>query len=254
MVRQQLFIGAALIVGAAIGFLAHLDGGDAAAVAPQGEMPSESKPIADNGSAATVASLRARISDLEARLASAEASAKSESAAEKVAESDPPPPGRNPGRDFRAHMEAMKKNDPARYAQMTNRFAQMRSHQLARQQSKLDFLSSIDVSGMDAASQKTHNDLQDAIVRLEELRDRMHQESLSDEDRKTIFEEMRKTEHELRRLGSAERNNLLSEMAKSMGLEGEAVTDATRMVNEIITATESRGFGRPPPGGPHGGR
>ena len=255
MVRQQLFIGAALIVGAAIGFFAHPEGGNAAAVAPQGETPSGSKPIADNGSAATVASLRARISDLEARLASAEANAKSESAAEKVAEFAPPQPGRNPGSDFRAHMEAMKKNDPARYAQMTNRFAQMRSHQLARQQSKLDFLSSIDVSGMDAASQKTHNDLQDAIVRLEELRERMHKEDLSDEDRKSIFEEMRETEHELRRLGAAERNNLLSEMVRSMGLEGEAVNDATRMVNEIITATESRGFGRPPPqGGPHGGR
>ena len=103
--------------------------------------------------------------------------------------------------------------------------------------------------GMDAAAQKTHHDLQDAIVKVEELRDRLHQADLSEEDRRTVFEEMRGTERELHQLGLAERNNLLFEMARSMGLEGEAVHDAARMVSEIISATESRGFGRPPRGG-----
>lgn len=254
MVRQQLFIGAALIAGAAIGFIARPVGDGASAVSQEKE-PAAAKPIDDNGRASTEASLRARIADLEARLARAEAAA-AEPRSEKVAEAAPNPPGGGPRGDFRAHMEEMKKNDPARYAQMTNRFAQMRKHHLARQQSKLDFLSSLDVSGMDAAGQKTHNDLQDAIVRLEDLRERMHQEDLSDEDRRSTFEEIRAAEQDLQRLGSAERNNLLLEMAKSMGLEGDAVNDAARMVNEIISATETRGFGRPPRGGggPRGGR
>jgi len=255
MVRQQLFIGAALIAGAAIGFFAHPSGDGSSVAAPGEDAPSAAKSIANNGDAATLASLRARISELESKLASVAASEKSGAGSEKVDEAGPRP-GRNPGADFRAHMEELKKNDPVRYAQMTNRFAQMRSHQLARQQSKLDFLSSIDVSGMTAEAQKTHNDLQDAIVKLEDLRERMHQEDISDEDRDAVLREIWDTERNLRQLGLAERNNLLFEMAKSMGLEGEAVNDAARMVSEIISATETRGFGRPPPGGrgPRGGR
>ena len=249
MVRQQLFIGAALLAGAAIGFFAH-PGGDAKQDgAPKDAEPAaSSRPIADNGRSATIASLRARVAELEAKLARLESAAKAEPVPEKDASAERRPE-RNPGADFRAHMEELKKNDPARYAQITNRFAQMRSHQLARQQSKLDFLSSIDVSGMDAAAQKTHYDLQDAIVKVEDLRDRLHQADLSDEERRAVFDEMREKEHELQRLGLAERNNLLFEMARSMGLEGEAVNDAARMVSEIISATESRGFGRPPRGG-----
>lgn len=255
MVKHQLFIGAALVVGAAIGFFARPVGNDSAPAEPSDTKPAAAKPIADNGRAATEASLRARIADLEARLARAEAAADEKPEAEKVAESAPRPP-MGPRGDFRAYMEEIKKNDPARYAQMTNRFAQMRRHQLARQQSKLDFLSSLDVSGMGSEAQKTHNDLQDAIVKLEELRERMHQEDISDEDRRSVFEEIREAEHDLRRLGALERNNLLVEMAKSMGLEGDAANDAARMVTEIITATESSGFGRPPHGGrmPRGGK
>ena len=85
-------------------------------------------------------------------------------------------------------------------------------------------------------------------IRLEGMKFRAHV-GTTDEERRAVFDEMREKEHELQRLGLAERNNLLFEMARSMGLEGEAVNDAARMVSEIISATESRGFGRPPRGG-----
>ena len=250
MVRQQLFIGAALVVGAAIGFFAKTSVEEARPAAPVSDDTVQAKLIEDKGAASIEASLRARIADLEARLASAEGRDVGERA-DKVAESAPPAPPR--GGDFRARMEEMKKNDPAGYAQMTNRFAQMRQRQLERQQAKLDFLSSVDVSRMSEAAQKTHGDLQDAIVRVEDLRDRLHQADLSDKERGEVFEELMKTEREINRLNAAERRNLLAETAKAIGLKGDDRKVFLDTVGEIIKATDGGGF-RPPHGGRRGGR
>lgn len=250
MVRQQLFIGAALVAGAAIGFFAKTSVEAERPAASVRSDTAQAKLIEDKGASSIEASLRARIADLEARLASVEGQDYG-AVADKVAEAAPPAPPR--GGDFRARMEEMKKNDPARYAQMTNRFAQMRQHQLERQQAKLDFLSSVDVSRMGESAQKTHGDLQDAIVRVEDLRDRLHQENLSDKEREEVFGEIMKTEREINRLNAAERRNLLAETAKEVGLKGDVRKAFLDTVGEIIKATDGGGF-RPPHGGRRGGR
>ena len=66
MIRQQLFIGAALIVGVAIGFFVQPEPEKPEASNPKAE--ETSAPIPDRGVAAVVESLRARIRDLERRL------------------------------------------------------------------------------------------------------------------------------------------------------------------------------------------
>jgi len=164
-------------------------------------------------------------------------------------------PGRPRGNP-REWMENIKKTDPARYAQMTNRFAQWRIRRAEHARTKIDFLSSIDTSHMSAAAQKTHDELQDLIARREEIEEQLHQEDLSDADRDKLMKEMWQTHHELQRLNGEERKNLIEETARNLGFEGEAAQEISTTIQDVIQATDTWGGGRrhgPPPGGGPGG-
>ena len=145
-------------------------------------------------------------------------------------------------------MEEMKKRDPERYTQMTNRFAQWRRSRAERAQGKIGFLSSIDTSHMSAGAKKTHADLQKLIAKSEEIAEQLHQEELSDEERGRLMGEMREAYHEMRHLNVRERRNLFEETARNLGFEGDDVQEISATLQDIIDATDS-GFG---PGGPGG--
>lgn len=245
---QVLVVGlAALALGGVAGYGARgvLGGGDAPA-APSAE-DAGGKPkgkIADGGEAASVRALRARVRDLERQLA--ELSAADSNAVEQAVAEQP-----RGHEDFHERMERMKTEDPARYAEITNNMARWRQQRSERQMAKLDFLSSIDTSRMSPQAKAVHEQLQDAIARQEELESQMHDESLTEEGRRQLWNQMRENGRQLWALNGKERNNLIETTARNLGFKGQEVREISTTMREIIEATDS-GFGGP--GGHHGGR
>lgn len=203
--------------------------------------PPEKKARPDNGQ---MAALRARIADLERQLTARPAANETPPPATAT-----PPPAANaflPSPEhFRERMARLEKEDPARYAQITNRFASWRRQRTEHAQSRLDFLSSIDTSVMTADARATHEELQAQIAKREELESRLHDPDLSDEDRRTLFREMFEADRVLNDLNRKERETLLSQMATELGFEGEAAQDIAATVHAIVDATENRRPGPP---------
>ncbi|MBO7684130.1 MAG: hypothetical protein J6T51_05345, partial [Kiritimatiellae bacterium] len=152
-------------------------------------------------------------------------------------------------RDPRAWLENLRRSDPERFTQMTNRIAGWRRRRLEKARSAISFLSSIDTSRMSENARKTHERLQDEIARRQELEERLHQEGLSDEERHEVMQELRETHHRLMRLNGEERGNLIAETAKNLGFEGDDVKEIAATIQDVIRATDG-GFGPPPGGGP----
>ena len=249
-----MFIAAALLAGVAIGYFVKDE--PIPAEEPKVEEAAK-KVVADKGDEASVKALRRRIVELEKLLA--EKDGKSEiaisNAVAEAAKAHPPAP---PQQNWRERMEEMKKNDPTRYAQMTNRFANWRRSRAEQARNKIDFLSSIDTSHMSAGAKKTHNALQELIARREEIEQQLQAQDLTDEERGKLMGELHSTHHELMRLNGEERNNLFDETARNLGFEDEDAKEITATIQEVIRATDSGWGGHhgghrgPPPGGPRG--
>lgn len=254
MIKHQMFIAAALLAGVAIGYFVKDE--PVAAEEPTIESAPK-KAVADKGEEASVRALRHRIAELEKLLA--EKDGKSEiaisNAVAEAAKARPPAP---PQQNWRERMEEMKKNDPERYTQMTNRFANWRRNRAEQARNKIDFLSSIDTSHMSAGAKKTHNALQELIARREGIEQQLQSPDLTDEERGKLMGELHSTHHELMRLNGEERNNLFEETARNLGFEGEDAKEITATIQEVIRATDSGWGGHhgghrgPPPGGPRG--
>ena len=254
MMRKMMMLAAALMAGVAIGYFA---GGHGTAGSSADESAYVAKKsVADKGEAASVKALRRRVAELE-RLLAEKGAASEEDAPEAAGEPNPPRPG-NP----QEWLENLKKNDPARYVQMTNRWAKWRQQRLEQAQSKLEFLSSVDVSRLGPKAQEAHNELLDLIARREEIVDRIHQEGLTEAQRHQLMEEMFATDREMRRLNNQERSNLISMAARNAGVKGKMTQELTATIKDVIKATESGWGGHghhhggphgPRPGGPKGG-
>jgi len=243
---------ALLIAGAALGYWIGGRNRVAVSSATDDERPA-ARALADKGEAASLKALRQRIAALERELAAARSVASLPTNAPGGAAIAQGPNGGRPfGPDgFRAHMEELKKSDPARYSEITNRMAQWRQRRAERQQAKMEFLASIDTSRMGSKAKQTHDDLQEALARREEIEQRLHDESLTDEQRHAAFDEMRSIDRQIDKLNRQERKNLIAETAKSLGFKGEDVQEISATMNDIIDATDGgrRGPGGPPPSG-----
>ena len=173
--------------------------------------------------------LRSRIKELEDMLA------KQGIEVEKMKEEETARRDRGPRNwDFRADMERLKKEEPERYAQITNSMAQFRRHRLERAQSKIDFLSSIDTSRMSPAMLKVHSDLQDMIEKREAVEEKMRGfMDMTEEERREAFQEIGEID----------------------GFQGDDAAEIIDTVKSIYEATDS-GWGFGGPGGPgrRGGR
>ena len=255
MIKHQMFIAVALLAGVAIGYFVKDD--PIPAEEPRVEVVAK-KPVADKGEAATIKALRHRIAELEGMLAEKDGKSEiaiSNAVAEAVKNRPPEPPRGN----WRERMEEMRKNDPARYTQMTNRFANWRRTRAAEARNKIDFLSSIDTSHMSAGARKTHDALQELIARREEVEARLQDPDLTDEDRGRLMRQLWESHGELQRLNGEERKNLIDETARSLGFEGEDAKEVSATIREVIEATDSgwgghrhHGGGPRRPGGPGG--
>ena len=249
MIKNQMFIAAALLAGVAIGYFVKDE--PIPAEEPKVEEKAK-KPVTDKGEEASVKALRRRIAELEKLLAEKDGESEvaiSNAVAEAVKMRPPEPPRGN----WRERMEEMKKNDPERYTQMTNRFAQWRRSRAEQARDKIDFLSSIDTSRMSAGAKKTHNALQDLIAKREGIEQQLQSPDLSDEERGKLMGELHSTHHELMRLNGEERRNLFEETARNLGFSGEDAKEVSATIQEVIRATDS-GWGGHHGGGPRGGR
>ena len=256
MIRQQLFIGAALLAGAAIGYC----------VAPREALPpaadgvAEAKapaPIPDGGAEASVKALRERVKSLERELAELRSAGSDavelEDAAEAGRDEARVEGPRNGAERFRAEMERLKQEEPERYRQIVTNIENFRRRAAEHRQAKIDYLSTIDTTEMSEPAKAVHETLKAALARRTALDAELGAEDLSDERREELMGQLRDAEHEIRRLNRAERANLLGSVAAAVGMEG----DAAKEFSDVIEATDS-GFGGhhgpPPPGPPPGVR
>lgn len=246
----------ALICGVVLGYLVR-------PAAPQPEPPAEkpaqrAKPAATD--TAALSRLRSRISELERQLAAATAATGQVAATEeKAPEPERPqnpflrngPPRMPTAAEMRAHMEELRKADPERYAQMTNRFAHWQEHRLKRTSDRLDILASVDTSRLTEKERQTHDALQEAIARREELRAMLNpqNEDVTEEQRKKTFEELRELDHKMRQLEKEERKTLITKTARSFGLSKEDAKEMTETVKAIYDATGAGDHHWPPFGG-----
>ena len=239
MIRTQLLIGAALITGVAIGYLAKPDR------APEVDEETADNLVAlfsDRGDEASYIALRSRIAELEAKLAGNDGSSSERKVGEEGQDQRRRPERRGPPSpaEMRERMAQMERDDPVRFAQMTNHFAQMRQRRIDRAQSRIDFLSSVDSSNMSESAKKTHESLKRLIARREEIESQMFDPEVDDEERRSIFREMRETDNMLRELSMMERENLISQMAESIGLTAEESSEVSATIFDILDATDFR--------------
>lgn len=224
----------ALVIGATAGYLLSDDSSAGPAPSPRQEKNVRKSTLSAVARDKEVKILRERVQELERRLR--EAAEKEETSGDVAVPVAAQEPQRPMG--FRERMEKMKQDDPQRYQQMTNRFAQFRLSRARHAASRIEFLSSIDTSGMSASAKRTHEELQEVIAAREALESRLHDADLTDEERRELFTQMRETDGRMRRLNEVERDNLLLETAKGLGFGTADAKEITATIKQVIDATD----------------
>ena len=236
----------ALVAGAAIGWFAKPA---AAPAADASQDSAKAKKIAEPPATNSEKALLARIKELELALARKNRPAKAAPAKVLEVKTDDRQGrrDRNFGERMREDIERMKKEDPERYAAMTNNIARADRRRTERTMGKLGFLSSIDTSSMTPEGKAVHAKLQELIARREEMDQRRRSiPDMGEEERRQYFEEMHQTDREIRKLSHQERDNLLRQTTDALGFSGNAADEIIETVKEIFEATEG-GFDRMPP-------
>ncbi len=269
---------AALIVGAALGyFIPPLFSGTPEQASEEtdaktpGKRQSHARTQPARGHDADLNRLRARIKELERQLADATGKAAEPEEETPVKTEDRPqnpflrngPPRMPTAAEMRANMEELREKDPARYTQMTNRFARHQQDRLQRVNKRLEILASVDTSRFNEKELQTHEALQDAIARREELRQMINpqNEDVTEEQRHATFEELRQLDETMRQLETQERNTLLNKASQSFGVSAANAKELTETIKAIYDATGNSGhhgpgggWGQGGPGGGRGGR
>ena len=167
----------------------------------------------------------------------------------KVADDRPRGPG-----DFMADLERMKKEEPERYASMTNRMAQFRNSMARRTESKLDTLAAIDTRGWSKSQIATHEKYQDLIAKRAELMEIIrHDSGATKEERDAAFGELHKLGRELHETSAKERNTLLDKTFQELGYSNSEAKEIRETIKTIYSTTEEWGGPRGP-GRRHGRR
>ena len=102
---------------------------------------------------------------------------------------------------------------------------------------KIDFLFAIEVDGMGRQERRSHERLLKKLARREELTD-MIESSMSQEERDALILERKEVEDSIRDLNQKVRQNLLSIVARNLGVEKESAKDVVKVIVEIIKMTE----------------
>ena len=249
---------AALLVGALLGYYIPQLGAKAPESEANEEQANEKRPARARSQStheADLNRLRARIAKLEQ-----ENSTLRQDLAQRsdVAEEPVEQPATNRVEGSRrfgpptfAELEEMRRNNPERYAQETNRIAQFRAGMQGRLQNQFAILENADTAHMTAKQRKVHEDYKKLLVRIDELGELLNPlADVTEEQRKAAGQEMRESWLQLHELQRIERDTLLTQTAKALGYKGE---DAKVVVDEIKAVYEATGGGHWGRGG-RGGR
>ena len=152
---------------------------------------------------------------------------------------------------WRERMDELREKDPERYAAEMERRQNFANAMEQLRSDRVNFLDSIDTSLLSDEAQATHERFVTALARQGELqREMMAAFESGEQPSEELRTQMRETVHELHATQESERVALLDAIAVSMGLENEAVTDFTQLVNEVFNATNGQMMQmRPPRGG-----
>ena len=113
-----------------------------------------------------------------------------------------------------------------------------RQQRLATAIAKLDFLSSIEVDGMGRQERRSHERLQKRIIESEELADALEADDLTREERDEIALRKAQTDAAIEELNVKVRKNLISIVARNLGVDKEDAKVVVETIGEIIKATE----------------
>ena len=192
--------------------------------------------------------LRARIRELERKLAEQD-SAASEEPVEQPA-TNRVEGFRRFGPPSRAELEEMREKDPERYAQETNRIAQFRAGWQGRIQNQFDILASADTAHMTEKQRKVNEDYISLLARIDELGEQLNPlADVTEDQRKAAGQEMRETWHQLHELQRIERDTLLTQTANALGFRGRKAQEVVEGIKQVYEATGGGG-----PWGRGGGR
>lgn len=258
MIKYYMFILAALISGAAVGYYFGEDSRPQSVESSAEPEVAPAEAIPDAGSDALVESLKARIAELESQLAERRRPRRPRGENE-VAEGEEQPSGedrrarRGRGGDFEERREAFRREHPEAYAQMTNQVAVWRQRRGELHRNKIDILNSINISHLGPEAVATHEGLKALIAERGQLEADLTNPELSRDERIELFRRLGDVDREMRRVNGEERNILIAETARELGLDGEQADAFVGAINDVITATDNDAFagGRPPrgPGG-----
>ena len=233
-----LIAGAALLAGVAIGWTAKPAPAESKAAEVQESGLKKKKRIADSST---------RVKSVTTVVTNVVQSTVTNTV--KVAENRPRGPG-----DFMADLERMKKEEPERYASMTNRMAQFRNRMVRRTENKLDTLASIDTKGWSRSQIETHEKYQDLIAKRAELMEIIrHDSGATKEERDAAFGELHKLGRELHETSAKERNTLLDKTFQELGYSNSEAKEIRETIKTIYSTTEEWGGPRGP-GRRHGRR
>ena len=241
-----------LMAGISLGFLAKMPKTEketSQLVRAEKKTQNKAKNLGDE---ATIKGLRAKIKDLENQLKSATA----ENKPGKEEKLEFPFPGNGEGfrrpsiANMRKFAEEFKKRDPEGYANMTNRMAQGMARRQERNMSRLDILSSIDVSKMSAKQKEVHETYQELLARQMELQNILNPQNAeaTDDDRQQALEEMGNIHRDLRKYSEEERKILLAQTGEEMGISSKDVPSFIEVIETVydVTGNHHRFPGRPP--------
>ena len=167
--------------------------------------------------------------------------------------------GRRRHESFMERMSRMKKEDPAKYAEIVKRHDEYREHRRLRAADKADFFESLDVSSFSPQACETHRKLLEQIelvARQREKIDDWANGEFNEEERTEQYRQLSKMYGELRNLYEEERHNLLVSSAKSLGLNASDAEGLVSDIKTIYNATQVGGHPNahnapPPPFPPH---
>lgn len=157
-------------------------------------------------------------------------------------------------RSFREMSEDLKARDPEAYQQMVERRNRFREMMRETQNSRFDFLTSIDLSLLTEEEQETHRRYMDALARRVELEESFwERHERGDELTEAEREQMREVSMEVRTLQEGERRALLNAVGTVWNVpeeELEAFVETIESVNQAMSGGMMFGGGR----GQRGGR
>jgi len=235
---------ALLIAGGAAGYLVGISG-----TVSEVRSPHDFKVSAGKGDDSELMNLlRERIAELERKLADASGDGKIVITNVISEANRPQAPWRhgNP----REWLEELRKSNPQRHAEMTNRFARFQRQRAERARATLEFLSSIDDSVLGSSARSSHQALMDLVVKREEIMSRLHQEGITDDERRQCMESLRDSHREFVRLNQEERRNLMEAAVSSLGFDGDDKKEIVTAFEDIVRSTDVGFGGHGGPGGP----